>query len=314
MRKLPFERQTAYITESRYKAVISELTKVNIQDPFPNFLTPGGNRLQNVKMITPDPVYANITALVEPVILTTSEDPIVVVDVRPYTRWDKVNEKTIIRNSMYMSFETVRCGLMMLEASQPSLVSSIGHLPIRVFINHIMNTLSGRYGLEVEHKTALMIITAYYLYGKLSGNEELLDSKTMVQGRMDIAHIISEVCYTNRTIVLDVMEDVGELTTFEDFVKALREGTQSIRMQTLSVKDFITIMGSTAPGTELRGAFFSALEGELPEMIALTHLMLNVRSFHRYPLSRSAQTSGKGADRQQFIKRTDGLISDYLSR
>lgn len=275
--------------------ILNQVKRAQIDLPLPLVETPGGNVIEDLHFITPSDEHSDVTNFTQVLNLGTDQAPKLVLDGRPFMRYDRrTGTYRLTAENDYM-FQCVRGALTLaLLKGDRNAIRRLGDVPAMTFVRWITLALAQRYNVDLGTQIKMAIICAYYYYSRC--DDELT---TSAEARVQIASIVARVTRADLKTVLEVSESISQLKTADDLARSLTQDTGSIRMGELKFADLFTLVASSFVGVNYRENVGVALE-HIPTFIAMVYTSLADRSYRKTTIARRAETTGRPNELRQF--------------
>lgn len=290
---MPYETTICKIYKT--DKIVSQIRQAQIDLPLPEVETPGGNRIENLHFVTPSDEHSDVGSFTQFVNLGTDQAPKLVLDGRPYMRYDRrTGTYRLTAENDYM-FQCVRGSLtLLIMKGDSNALRRLGDIPAVTFVRWITLALAQRFNLDLRTQTNMNVVCAYYYYSLV--DPELA---TSAEARLQMANIVARVTRTDMRTVTEVSENITSLKTVHDLVKTLSQDIGTIRMGELKFEDLFTLVASSFTGVNYRENAGVALE-HLPTFIAMVYTALADRSYRKTTIARRAESAGRPNEVRQF--------------
>lgn len=283
------------------------LKRANIEYPFPAITTPAGSVLDRAVFITPRDEHVDVPPVTQFLNIGTADNPTLVIDGRPYMRYDLRNDTYRLTATSDYAFMCARVALTLgvLDEGVAQL-GRLGDLTAKTFVRWITLTLARKYNLPLEQQLSLMVITAYYYFGLVdpSNTED-------EEARIRLAPQVARVTGAPATAVLDIAARIDRPAYDANaFTQQITTKTGSLRFNDFKFIDLWTMLNTSWIGSgNVKETVGVALE-HVPTWVAMVFSSLAERSYRRTVITQRAESAGRTSDRQQFVTLVQRLISD----
>lgn len=255
----------------------SLLERANIATPFssPNFGMK--EKLQSIKMVTPDDSYNHIPSFTQPIRLRNGE---FVFDARPYlsSRPDGNGEYTVRAHNDF-SFQLIRLVINsnLTGPGVSSLLSNQEYL-WKVFDRWVGGAIVSKLNLRTnpEYQLMISIVTAIYFIGLF-----YVDPKAVITTDKEVTlHKVCKWTGMKSDVVESVIDRIDPLYSIRDFAAALEDVTGSIRFKGFNLTILLSMLGGSWFGISANENAAVALE-HLPTFTAMVFQSLEDRSYRK---------------------------------
>lgn len=275
--------------------IANQIKRAQIDLPLPEVETPGGNIIKNLLFITPSEEHSDVNSFTQYLNLGTDQEPRLVLDGRPYMRYEtRTGTYRLTAENDYM-FQCVRGALTLRAmADGPSVFRRLGDVPVITFVRWLTLALSQRFNLDAATQIRMSVVLAFYYFGMI--DDEIA---TDAEARVEIANVVTRVTRVDLRTVMEISDSIKSLKTMDDLAKTLSEDIGTIRMGTLKYADIFTLIASSFMGINYRENAGISLE-HLPSFIAMVYCALTDRSYRKSTISKRAETAGRPQELRQF--------------
>lgn len=277
------------------KKIITQLEKAQIDLPFPEVETPGANIVKNLHFVTPSDDHEDVKGFTQFVNLGTDQEPKLVLDGRPFMRWDRRTDTYRLTAENDYMFQCVR-GALTLRAmkSGPAVFDRLGDVPLITFVKWITRALVGKYNLDEAAELKISVVAAFYF---LAMSDEAI--ATDPEARMGVVKIVNRVTRVPFSTVGEISDNIKSLKTLSDLAKEVSEGLNIIRMGELKAGDIWVLVASSFTGVNTRENVGVSLE-HLPTFIAMVYVAVADRSYRKYTIGVRALSAGTQRELDAF--------------
>jgi hypothetical protein len=277
--------------------IVTQLTKAQIDLPFPEVETPGGNTVKNLHFVTPSDDHEDVKGFTQFVNLGTDQEPKLVLDGRPYMRWDRRTDTYRLTAENDWMFQSVR-GALTLRAmkSGAAVFDRLGDIPLITFVKWITRALVGKFNLEEGPELKISVVAAFYF---LAMSDEAI--ATDPEARMAVVKIVNRVTKVDYRTIGEISDNIKSLKTLSDLAKEVSTGLNIIRLGDLKAGDIWVLVASSFQGVNNRENVGVALE-HLPTFIAMVYVALADKSYRKYTIGVRALSAGTQREQDDFKK------------
>lgn len=304
MFKRPYE--TTICRPYKEDGFVKAATVAHIEYPLPALTTPVGNELFNALMLTPRDVYNDAVGFGQPVYIEDSKQQKIVLDARPFMRWDRQSDSYRLTSANDFSFQCVRVAIMnYLEREGESgwrTLDRLGNIPMQAFVRWINLALAQRFGVMLEHQIAIQIITGYY-YLAMS-NPELREPG---EHRFEYAERVARAAGVRPPAVTEVVDRLGKLHNADDLVAAIAQHSGSVRLEKLKFVDLFTLIAPSWIGINARENVGVALE-HLPTWISMVFSAMGERSYRKTIITQRVESVGRPTEFKPLSNKIFSLV------
>lgn len=303
MRVNPYD--TMICQHYKSAAITQSLHRVKITDPYPVLTTPMGNVVRNACFVPPKSNYDDIAGFTQCVDIGTTQDPLWVLDARPYMRWDRREDSYRLVAENDFAFQCVRLALTQVaQTGDRAAFYRLGDLPGKAFIRWLGQALSQRFNLSLEHQIRVAVIIGFYYYTQMSKSLHLEGEKLILRAKH-----VARLTGVLPSVALELGEQLGNLATGTDLAQQLAAHSGSVRLQGLKFTDLYTIVSASWIGVHARENVGVALE-HIPTWVAMVYASLDEKSYRKTIISqRAANAMPRQADVNNFTTAVYQLVS-----
>jgi hypothetical protein len=275
--------------------IISQIKRAQIDLPLPEVETPGGNVIKNFHFVTPSEEHEDVNGFTQYVNLGTDQEPRLVLDGRPYMRYDRrTGTYRLTAENDYM-FHCIRGALtLQLMKGDKAVIRRLGDVPMITFTRWITLALSQKFNLDLAAELKVSIAVAYYYLG-MSDDAVATDP----EARLEMANIVQRVTKADLRTVMEVADTIKSLATFDDLARTVSEDLGTIRMGKLKFPDIWLLVAGSFSGVNYRENIGVALE-HLPTFIAMVYCALEDKSYRKSAIFMRAKSAGSDRDHKTF--------------
>lgn len=290
------ERLSSYLVLNA-KAEDSQLIKTDRSDSANGVyrLIPGG---------------ADIPAFSQPIYIENSNDTrAIVIDIRPFVTVTNVKNKEYKVNNYYSYhsiLERLVLQTMWIESGTIKILG-LGLFPMRVFQRWVTNVLAKKLAMSQDVQYAVGILSSYYYYclHDSSGDMEF----TAVTMSRIVGLIHRATGYELRDIH-DLVSRLPIVRDLDGFIRILKEGTNSSRLDSINSAGMYMLLGPTVTGHDPRVTAAIALEHP-PTFVGLVYGALTFRGAGKSGLGEVIKPISNIQDARDFTAAYRGLVSEF---
>lgn len=231
-------------------------------------------------------------------------EPRLVVDMRPYGRYDMAQQNFVVRAVSDHTIASVRGRLNHLWLNEPvELLRDLSTFPLTVFVEWVAKNVGKRLGLDAREERDLSILTAVFYLSCFNDNQEMTERDQQGIGRV-VSRAVRGAQANDVFAVIDKLNGCF-LPSIKHFCEAAKEVTSSVRLNELNVGLLFQLLGGSwyNNGREMVAV---ALEHP-PTWIALLLAAVTDRSYHGTGLARLVEREDT-KDVKQFHLATVNLL------
>lgn len=256
------------------------------------------------------PGGADIPAFSQPVFIENSNDTrAIVVDIRPFVTVINMKNKEYKVNNHY-SYESLLDRLvlqtMWIEYGTQKILG-LGLFPMRVFSRWITNTIGKKLGVSQDVQYNLGILSCYYYYC-LHDDSGDMEFTPVTMSR--IVGLIHRATGYEMRYIHDLVSKLPIIRDLDGFIRIIKDGTQSSRLDTLNTAGMFLIMGPTVTGHDPRVTAAIALEHP-PTFVGLMHGALTFRGAGKSGLGEVVKPVSNITEARDFKDAYRGLVSEF---
>lgn len=256
------------------------------------------------------PGGADIPAFSQPLYVENSNDTkAIVVDIRPFVTVTNVKNKEYKVNNFFAydsALERLVLQTMWMEFGVNKILG-MGLFPMRVFGRWVTNTLAKRLAISQDAQYNLNIVACYYYYCLHD------DSNDIEFTPITMSRVVGLIHRATSYELRNIHEVVGRLPILRDingFVSAIKEATNSPRLDNMNAAGLFSIIGPTVTGHDPRVTAAIALEHP-PTFIGLAHGALTYRGAGKSGLGEVIKPISNIQDAKDFTTAYRGLVSEF---
>lgn len=249
-----------------------------------------------------------ITPFSHPHIITTgNKSKGIFIDVRPFTRIERVSREVVICDLPQYTLLVER-GLLqyaaMSEGSETLL--NLGTFPITVYANWLAEVIGRRVGADLDTQTNIAVISALFFYC------QFVDGDLDEREQLNACRIIGEATYKRPNEIMDLIEEIGKITNVNDYINALKQHSGSMRLDTMTLATLYSYLGGSWFGMNRIELIGVALE-HVPTFIALAYTALVTRSYRNTELGKVALRYERSPNAKAFLKAYISLTERFAT-
>lgn len=232
----------------------------------------------------------------------------IVSDLRPVSRINSEGEIVKTTDFQYMN---LRCALMKeawIEGNVQDLLN-LGDYQIKVFSKLMAENLGRRMNLKIETQLRVQVLSCFYYLSLFEEHDDYdYEDEDQLLRRAKRCSRISGLPIQDVMEIIDSLPNIG---TMNLFTEALRERTQSVRLEKLSAGVIYTMLGGVWFGNNASEQVAVALEHP-PTWCAMLYMATTNRGYRKTILGQLAQQLEKRSDLgETFTRNLNALTRDY---
>lgn len=287
---------------------MNAVRRADLEYPLPQVKTPSGNLLPNAVFVTPRDEHKNVPSFTQFMNMGDDLKPKLVIDARPYMRWDQRTDTYRLTAENDYAFQATRMALTLrLMEGDLQVFSRLGDVPAKTFVRWITVQLATNFALPLETQIAVSIICGYYYYGLVTGGRGL----TELEERHRLAPMVARITMAPLNTVLDYAERIQLMPDAAALAQQLSEHTGTIRLRDIKYADLYKLLAASWGGHNARENVGAALE-HLPTFIAMVFCALDERSYRKTVMARRAETAGRPPEQKVFTDGVFRLVADQF--
>lgn len=252
------------------------------------------------------PQAEHVGAFTQPIIVQHKDENIVVVDVRPIVRENRIGEITISSTSDYklLSYYGVMCSSW-LNGGQ-SILQRNSAFAGRVFVTWVSGLVTRALNLDMLNQVTLKVITGMYFECLFNDDEkeELTDRE-----KQQYAIAAGKYSYANTQTATDILKDVPLMSNLDDFIKVLH--TVSPRFEALTKVNLFAMVGRSWFGANAPTLCAVSLEYP-PAFYTMSYFALNYRGYNKTGIGNIVYASRTTAEAKQFKTGIERLFDEAM--
>jgi hypothetical protein len=198
----------------------------------------------------------------------------VVIDVRPFGKWDKHQHQYAVRNKTEYGFMRLRGLLTQAWIENPASLNTLTGLPMKMYASWISEKVAQKFALDPREQGLLQVLAAFH-YASLFTDEKHLSQSEIHR----IATMIKTATGMEGQMILNVLERFqAPLHSIDEFCKVASEVTESIRLKDFNVGFLFDLLGGTFYVANQKEIIAVALEHP-PTWIAMLAVAADDRSY-----------------------------------
>lgn len=241
------------------------------------------------------------------IVPTGSKTNGVFIDVRPFTRIERVSRVVVISDLPQYTLLVER-GLLqyaaMSEGSETLL--NLGTFPITVYANWLAEVIGRRVGADLDTQSTIGVISALFFYCQFVEGE--LDERE----QLNACRIIGEATYKRPNEIMDLIEEIGKINNVNEYIEALKKHSGSMRLDTMSLATLYSYLGGSWFGMNRIELIGVALE-HVPTFTALAYTALVTRSYRNTELGKVALRHERSPNAKAFVKAYISLTERFTT-
>lgn len=292
-----------------------DLTKI-ISDIQRSLISQEGNR-EIRQMREPDsnkalPIYEllphaeNIGAFTQPIVVRHKDEDVIVVDVRPLVRENRIGEISIASSSDYkmLSYYGTLCSTW-LHGGQGVLQRNSTFVG-RVFVTWLSGLITRTLNLDMLNQVQLKVITGMYFEclfvdGKV---EDLTDRETQ-----QYAIAAGKYSYSSTQNAAEILKDVPMMQTIQDYIDVLHNTHP--RFESLSAANIFAMVSRSWFGASAPILCGVSLEYP-PAFYTMVYFALNYRGYNKTGVGNIVYASRTSAEAKQFKTGIERLFDEAM--
>lgn len=226
-------------------------------------------------------------------------------DVRPFTRMVNQQEVQIKSHSEFASEFRRAVMTMKFVNDGPAVFLPLGDLPLKVYIHWVAHNVSKHLAVDPLVQFKIGALAGIFYMSLQTQEDAQLDDRL----KHRIVQKVSQAMRTQGTDVLDLIERTGLIRNVSEFVSAVSENTDSVRMEKFNVTYLYNVLGGSWFGNNAREKVAVAIE-HVPTWISLLHQVVDDRSFRRAGLTETFKTFVRPSEEKDFTRSLDLLLRE----
>lgn len=288
--------------------VMNAVRRADLEFPLPRVKTPSGNVLSHAVFVTPRDEHKDVPSFTQFMNMGDDLKPKLVIDARPYMRWDQRSDTYRLTAENDYAFQATRMALTLrLMEGDLQVFSRLGDIPAKTFVRWITVQLATNFALPLETQIAVSIVCGYYYYGLVTGGGGLAEADE----RHRLAPMVARATMAPLNTVLDYAERIQPMPDASALAQQLSEHTGTIRLRDIKYADLYKLLAASWSGHNARENVGAALE-HLPTFIAMVFCALDERSYRKTVMARRAETAGRQPDQKVFTTNVFRLVADQF--
>lgn len=244
-------------------------------------------------------VENDIPAFAHPMLV----DGRVVMDARPFGRWDNLQNEFKVRNDVEFKVAVHRASLTAIWINEsPTLLRDVSQLPLAIYMSWVSEGVAKRFALEPNEQYKFAILCGLF-YSTLF----LPEGELQERDKLRVASSISRTMRSSVTDVLAVIDEAGPLPNLNALCQRSSEVCGSIRLVDLNVGLLYSILGGTWFGTDAKEMVAVALEHP-PTWLAILVAAFNERNFKNSGITKLTERNGNKAVGQDYVRAVLNLL------
>lgn len=260
-----------------------------------------------------DTLAANIPAFTHPLLIEVESStggvlpgwgPMsLVVDVRPFGKWNQHQHQFDVRNAIEYDLLVFRAKLNSIWLTHPAeVLRDVSPFAMSVFCAWVSENVSRRFALDPLEQMKLSILTGFLYQSLFTDLKELSE-----RDRLRMAQSIAKATFAKAADVLEILDQFhAPLSGVKEFCDRAQEVTGSIRLQEFNIGILANIVGKTWYGPNAHEVLFAALEHP-PTWLAIMMAASTERTFKNSQITKIAERASATANKQ-FAQQIMNLL------
>lgn len=229
-----------------------------------------------------------------------------VVDMRPYGRYDNSQDQFVVRNASGLKLLRARADLNHFWLNNnPEILRDLSPLPLALYADFISKNIAKRFALDAREERDLQVLAAWFYLSCFTNEVELTDR--------DRARFVQTIARATYVPAEDVFNITDKIPTAIDSVATLCKlalgVVDSVRLTEMNIGVFFQVLASAWFGdAAARETLLAALEHP-PTWIALLLASATDHSFKKTGITQLYERE-KPAVQKQFLHAVVGLLSN----
>jgi hypothetical protein len=252
--------------------------------------------------VTNEASMSEIASFSHPFVMRDADQIHVVVDIRPYTRWDQNQQMALVRDEENYHLEKLRGALTVLwNTASPSLLRSISPLGIQGYSAWVSDAVAKRFAIDPAEQMTVAALAALFYCSQFTNDESWGErDKILLQS------VITQASNCKNEQAHDLVAKYPPIKNIEAFCAACREEEPTVRLNSLNDAVLITLLGGTWFGPNCRELTAVALEHP-PTWLPLVYAAVRDRGYRNSGLAKLLERSQFKKHAQDFQRALLGL-------
>jgi hypothetical protein len=247
-----------------------------------------------------------IPGFAHPFAIKSDERERLVVDMRPYGRWDNSQNTFQIRNAPGAKFARSRGDLNHFWLTQnPEILRDLSPLPLALYADFVSKNIAKRFALDAREEQNLQVLAAWFYLSCFTNEGELTE-----RDRARFVQTIARATYVPAEQVFSITDKIpGAIKHVVEMCKLAPEVVDSVRLTDMNVGVFFQVLaGAWFGDSSARETLLSALEHP-PTWLAILLAAATDRSYKKTGIAMLYERE-KPAAQKQFLHSLIGLLSN----
>lgn len=234
----------------------------------------------------------------------TSEDPIVVIDVRNFGMYNRPQAKFVVRNKTEYLWNIQRAVLNYIWAyARKESLRDLSLLPAAAYSSLMAESVGRRYALDMAEQTTLQVLACYYYYCQFTDNKEWDEVEYN-----RIVGAIARCTKVQADFIYKTLHEAPIVNTLSEFCQIVKTRTQSVSLEGFDVGILLSITGGSWFGTNARDVMAVAIEHP-PTWVMVVYGGVTEATYKRSVLAKLMERLAKKHPADVFAKNLITLLN-----
>lgn len=256
------------------------------------------------------PQAEHIKAFTQPLLGVYKDDPWFFVDMRPYTKVDRIGDIIISSSTDYkvQSLYGTLCNAWYNNGI--NLFTRLSAFPGKIFVNWVSNVITRTLSLDMISQIQLKSVLGLYYEGLHHFYDGVEDSLTLSERDLKPIYIaVSKYSYSNAMAVAQQLDGVNMPINVTGLIHTLHR--LNPRFEALTVANLYAMLARSWFGVNAPTMCAVALEYP-PAFFTMVYFALTHKGFNKTAIGNLVYNERNGQDAKQFLLGIDKLLDDAL--
>lgn len=239
-----------------------------------------------------------------PAVGDDGDNVVIVVDMRPFGKYDSSNAEFIVRNSIEYNLMKHRAALNSIWINEnTNHLRDVSPLPMAIYCAWVSENIARRFALDPKEQLQLAILAGIFYNSLFTDDPHELSERD----KLRVTNAITRAVRCQATDVLEVLDQVSVIADLRDFCQKAGDVTGSVRLKEMNAGLLISILGNTwfsANGAELVAV---ALEHP-PTWLTIVLAAFSERTYKNSGIARLTERSGLRDLGKDYVRAVLRLI------
>lgn len=252
------------------------------------------------------PQADTVGAFTQPLIVRHKDEDLVVVDVRPLVRENRIGEISIASSSDYKiaAYYGTMCSIWLNDGERN--LHRSGPFAGRIFVSWLSGLITRNLNLDMLNQVQLKVITGMYFECLF---EDSSVTEITVREKQRFAIAAGKYSYSNTQTAEDILKEIPMMSSVDDYIKVLH--TISPRFEALTKANLFAMVSRSWFGASAPILCAVALEYP-PAFYTMVYFALNYRGYNKTGVGTIVYDGRQSAEAKQFKTGVERLFDDAM--